>query len=178
MLRLATLREAERWASWTSPSRAIRQVLERAPTNELALAALERLGRDAKYELTIADLLEPLYRHIGDWEKLVGVHEVQVRRSNDVGRRVELLHQVAQLYEDAAGDLGSAFATIARALKEDPSNEVTQQQLDRVARATGRFAELAQVFQQLASQTLMKLGVCERSLYDECARTGERSRQS
>ncbi len=123
----------------------------RRPTPQ-ALAALERLGTDPKHELTIADLLEPLYRQVGDWQKLVGVHEVQVRRSDDVSRRVELLHQIAQLYEDSAGDLASAFATLARALKEDPANESTQQQLDRVARATGRFADLAQAFEQLAGQ--------------------------
>jgi tetratricopeptide (TPR) repeat protein len=151
MLRLAALRESE-MAMVDVAIEGYRQVLERAPTNEHALAALERLGKDAKYELTIADLLEPLYRHIGDWQKLVGVHEVQVRRADDTTRRVELLHQIAQLYEDAAGDLGSAFATLARALKEEPANESTQQQLDRVARATGRFADLANVFQELAAQ--------------------------
>ena len=49
--------------------------------------------------------LEPLYRQIGDYRKLIGAHEVQVRRSEDPNRRVELLHQIAQLYEDAAADL-------------------------------------------------------------------------
>jgi tetratricopeptide (TPR) repeat protein len=151
MLRLAALREGEMGLVDVAIE-GYRQVLEREPTNAHALAALERLGTDAKYELTIADLLEPLYRHIGDWQKLVGVHEVQVRRSEDTTRRVELLHQIAQLYEDSAGDLGSAFATLARALKEDPANELTQQQLDRVARATGRFADLANAFQELAEQ--------------------------
>jgi tetratricopeptide (TPR) repeat protein len=152
MLRLAALREAEMGLVDVAIE-GYRQILDRDPANVQALAALERLGRDPKYELTIADLLEPLYRHIGDWQKLAAVHEVQVRRSEDASRRVELLHQIAQLYEDAAGDLGSAFATLARALKEDPANDATQQQLDRVARATGRFADMAQVFQQLATQT-------------------------
>ncbi len=127
-----------------------RSVLERDPTNAQALAALERLGRDARYELVIADLLEPLYRHLGDYQKLIGVHEVQVRRAEDYGRKVELLHQIATLYEDAAGDLNATFATYARALKEDPSSESTQEQIDRVARATGRFADLAQTFEGLA----------------------------
>ncbi len=149
MLRLAGLREGE-MGMVDVAIEGYRQVLERVPTNGEALVALERLGRDAKYEVVIADLLEPLYRHIGDWQKLIGVHEVQVRRSDDPSRRVELLHQVAQLYEDAAGDLSSAFSTLARALEQDPSNEATQQQLDRVARATGRFADLSNVFQPLA----------------------------
>jgi tetratricopeptide (TPR) repeat protein len=150
MLRLAALRESQMGLVDVAIE-GYRLVLDRSPTNAQALASLERLGSDPKYELTIADLLEPLYRHIGDWRRLVGVHEVQVRRSEDAGRRVELLHQTAQLYEDSAGDLGSAFATLARALHEDPSHEATQQQLDRLARATGRFADLARVFEELAA---------------------------
>ncbi|AKU99995.1 TPR domain protein, putative component of TonB system [Labilithrix luteola] len=151
MLRLAALRESE----MNQIEQAIdgyRSVLERDVSNAQALAALERLGRDAAYELVIADLLEPLYRQIGDYQKLIGAHEVQVRRADDAARRVDLLHQIAQLHEDAAADLNSAFATLARALKEDPANDVTQQQIDRVARATSRFDDLAQVYRQLASE--------------------------
>jgi golgin subfamily B member 1 len=151
MLRLSALREGEMGLVDVAIE-GYRQILERSPTNADALAALERLGRNEQYELTIADLLEPLYRQAGDWQKLVGVHEAQVRRTEDVSRRVELLHQIAQLYEDAAGELEPAFATLARALKVDPANETTQQQLDRVARATGRFADLARVFEDLATE--------------------------
>ena len=151
MLRLAELREGQMGLVDVAIE-GYRRILERAPTNADALAALERLGKNAKYELTIADLLEPLYQRIGDWKKLIGVHEVQVRRSDDVTRRVELLQYVAQLYEDSAGDLGSSFATLARALKEDPASESTREQLDRVARASGRFVDLAQVFEQLAAE--------------------------
>ncbi|HEY4012646.1 MAG TPA: tetratricopeptide repeat protein [Polyangiaceae bacterium] len=170
MLRLAGLREKEMGLVDVAIE-GYRQVLEREPTNAEALAALERLGKNAKYELTIADLLEPLYRHIGDWEKLVAAHEVQVRRTDDVARRVELLHQMATLYEDAAGDLASAFATLARALKEDPANEATQQQLDRVARTTGRFADLAHVLEQLAAQ--IEDPALASSLYMTSARVQE-----
>ncbi len=151
MLRLAALRESE-MGQIDVAIEGYRTVLEREPTNAQALSALERLGRDPQHELTIADLLEPLYRQLGDYQKLIGVHEVQVRRSDDANRKVELLHQIAQLHEDAAGDLNSSFTTLARALKEDPSNEDTQQRIDRVARATSRFADLAQVFEGLAVQ--------------------------
>ena len=151
MLRLAALRES-RMGLLDVAIEGYRQILERAPANLDALAALERLGKNPKYELTIADLLEPLYQRAGDWQKLISAHEVQVRRSEDAARRVELLQYIAQLYEDSAGDIGSAFSTLARALKEDPANESTRRQLDRVARASGRFVDLAQVFEDLAAQ--------------------------
>jgi tetratricopeptide (TPR) repeat protein len=149
MLRLAALREAE-MDQVEVAIEGYRAVLERDPSNAQALASLERLGHDAKYELLIADLLEPQYRHLGDYQKLIGAHEVQVRRADDPARKVELLHQIAALYEEAAGDLHATFATYTRALQEDPGNDVTQTALDRVARATGRFADLAQTFETLA----------------------------
>src|SRR5262249_22850564 len=61
MLRLASLRETQ----MNQIEQAIdgyRSVLERDLSSAEALAALERLGREPAYELTIADLLEPLYR--------------------------------------------------------------------------------------------------------------------
>jgi tetratricopeptide (TPR) repeat protein len=158
MLRLAALRESKQ--DMIEPAIEIySQVLERDPSSEEALAALERLGQMPEHELGIAEILEPLYRSSGAFGKLIGVHEVQVRRSDDPGRRVELLHQISALYEDAGGDLNSAFDTFARALAEDPSSVATQEGLDRLARATGRFADLARVFEALAEkQTDPELG--------------------
>jgi tetratricopeptide (TPR) repeat protein len=152
MLRLAALREGE-MGQVDVAIETYRAVLERDSANPAAFAALERLGQDERYELAIADLLEPLYRHLGDYQKLIGAHEVQVRRSDDVGRKVELLHQIAQLYEDAAGDLSSAFATMARALREDPASELTQQTFERLARASGQFRAMCGVYDELAAQT-------------------------
>lgn len=151
MLRLAALRES-RMRLVDSAIDIYRQVLEREPANAEALAALERLGAMPEHEVAIAEILEPLYRQSGDYQKLIGVHEVQVRRTDDVTRRVELLHQVALLYEDAGGNLSSAFDTYARALSQDPASESTQEGLDRLARATGRFADLARVFETLAAK--------------------------
>ena len=108
MLRLAALRETRdgdggRCDRGIPPGPRTR----RRPNPQALARARAPRARTRSTSSTIADLLEPLYRHIGDWQKLVGVHEVQVRRSEDVTRRVELLHQIAQLYEDSAADLGT-----------------------------------------------------------------------
>ncbi len=152
MLRLAALRESE-MGQVEVAIEGYREVLDREISNAPALAALERLGADSAHELRIADLLEPLYRQTGDFAKLIGAHEVQVRRSDDASRQVELLHQIAQLHEDAAGDLDSAFTTLARALAADPASDRTQTQIDRVARTTGRFQDLADVYERQALAT-------------------------
>src|SRR5258708_11623221 len=103
MLRLAALREGE-MKQVEAAIEGYRQVLDRDPTNQAALAALERLGQSAGHSLAIAEILEPLYRTQGDYQKLIGVHEVQVARTEDPERQVELLHQIAKLHKDAAGD--------------------------------------------------------------------------
>ena len=151
MLRLAELHET----SMGQVEQAIegyRSVLERDLRNEQAFQALERLGTRPEYELTIADLLEPMYRQLGDHQKLIVAHEVQVKHGGDSSRRVELLHQIAELYEDAANDPQAAFTTLARALREEPANETTQGSIDRVARSTGRFQDLANVYEALGRE--------------------------
>jgi tetratricopeptide (TPR) repeat protein len=149
MLRLAALRE-QKMGEVELAIEGYRQVLERDAQNESALSALERLGEAEEHELQIAEILEPLYRDAGDFRKLIGVHEVQVRRAEEAGRKVELLQEIASLYEDAANEPDAAFDTMARALAVDPENESTQMALDRLARVTGRLEALAQVFEQLA----------------------------
>lgn len=150
MLRLAELRESQ----MGQPAEAIegfREVLERDPTNEGAVSALERLGAQPEHELAIAQILEPLYRQSGDYAKLVGVHEVQIRHAEEGARQVELLHEIARLQEEAAGDSAAAFDTFSRALRIDPSSELTQEEIERLARATARFADLASVYEELAA---------------------------
>ncbi len=170
MLRLAALREGE-MKQVEAAIEGYRQVLDRDPTNAAALGALERLGQSATHSLAIAEILEPLYRTQGDYQKLIGVHEVQVARTEDAERKVELLHQISQLHEDAAGDLNASFETMARALAADPSNDGTQAALDRLARATGRFQDLARVFEQLATQ--QKDPEVGSQLYSSAARVFE-----
>ncbi|MES1178847.1 MAG: tetratricopeptide repeat protein [Myxococcales bacterium] len=179
MLRLAALREKQ-MGQTEAAIEGYRQVLDRDPTNQVALSSLERLASDSTHSLAIAEILEPLYRGQGDYQKLIGVHEVQVSQAEEPGRKVELLHQVASLHEDAAGDVNAAFDTLARALAVDPSHEETQAGLDRLARVTGRFQDLARVFEQLAvAQKDPELGsrlyASAASVYEHLVGDGDRA---
>jgi tetratricopeptide (TPR) repeat protein len=170
MLRIASLRE-QQMGEVEAAIEGYRQVLERDPTNQEALGALERLAASEEYAAAIAEILEPLYRSQGEHNKLIGVYEVQVARADDPQRKVELLHEIAQLHEDAAGDVNRSFDTMARALAVDPSHQGTQENLDRLARATGRFQDLARVFEELAAeQSDPELG---SQLYASAARVFE-----
>lgn len=177
MLRLATLRET-RMGAVDAAIEIYQEVLERDPSTAAAREALERLIQNPEHELHIASILEPIYRDTSEFEKLVGVHEIQARHAGSADMRVELLHRIAELYEIALDDFGNAFESFARALREDPGNVTTQEQLERVAQATGEFEPLAQVYEQrveglddasLAASLLVKAAVIREEQLEDYA---------
>jgi golgin subfamily B member 1 len=147
MLRLAHLRET-RMSAVDAAIEIHRAVLERDPSNPDALAALERLVAQPENQVVIAEILEPIYRDSNQFEKLIGVHEIQATHASSPDRRVELLHRIAELHEVALDRPEQAFESFARALAEEPANTVTQEQLERMARAIDGMAQLAQVYEQ------------------------------
>jgi tetratricopeptide (TPR) repeat protein len=147
MLRLASLRE-RRMGAVEGAITIYSEVLSREPDNREALASLERLMQGAEHELTIAEILEPLYAASGEFEKLIGVHEIQVRHAGSVERRVQLLHTIAELCETQLNDVGRAVQTYARALAEDPSSETTQAELERVALLANDATNLVETYER------------------------------
>ncbi len=151
MLRLAGLRE-QRMGAVEGSIEIYHEVLQRDPANPQALAALERLMANPEHEEAIAEVLEPLYGDMGEYAKLIGVHEIQARHAGSVEQRVRLLHTIAEQYELQSSDLDNAVQTYARALAEDPSNESTQAQLERVALAANQAERLAQIYERQVAE--------------------------
>lgn len=176
-MRLAALRE-QQMGQVTAAIDGYREVLDTDSSNKAALSALERLFAKPDHELAIAEILEPLYRAAGDFEKLIGVYEVQVRRTDDPAQKVELLGSIAELYEDSAGNQNKAFDTVARALACEPGNTATLSSLTRLAAATDQFDRLGDILSkqadalddepELASALLMSAAsVYEENVIDE-----------
>ena len=165
MLRLAQLREVQ-MGEIEAAVEIYHQVLQRDATSLAALSSLERLIQQPTHAVMVAEILEPVYRESGAYDKLVGVNEIQVRFATDPARRVELLHTIAELHESALDNPALAFQTLARALAEDPSHEPTVAALERLARALGTFADLARVYESLiagAATPELKLVLLQRA---------------
>ena len=118
MLRLAALREGEMGLVDVAIE-GYRQVLERSPTDAAGPcgARAPRQGRRSTSSRS------PICSSRSTATLATGRSSSASTRCRFVAartstRRVELLHQIAQLYEDSAADLGSAFATLARALRK------------------------------------------------------------
>lgn len=148
LVRLADLRERQ-LKEVAAAVDTYRQVLELQPDNDVATRALERLLADAEHqrehELTIAQILEPIYKARNDWQKQIGVYEIMVRHAFDPVRKIELLHTIGELWEIGGDDADQAFVTYARALQEDPAGEDTRTRLERLARVMGKWPDLVKL---------------------------------
>jgi tetratricopeptide (TPR) repeat protein len=172
LLRLAALRQTE-LGEVAFAVDTYRQVLELAPREETAVSALERLLGQAEHELTVAQILEPIYASGGDVEKQIGVYEIMVRHALDPVQKLGLLHQIGELHElmDGEGSGAKAFATYARALGDDPSSQATLEKLERQARLLERWADLVTLYNEvIAGQTDQELKI---ALLLRVARTHE-----
>ena len=156
-----------------------RRVFDYDPGNEQALAALETLLDNEEQQLSVAKILEPIYRSSNEWAKLIRAYEIMVARSLDPAERIALLHQIGELYEIAGEQPDQAFEAIGRALMEDPANEDTQRRLDSLANQMGTYAELVGLYEsaiadvvddQLSIQILDKVAKIYETTLDDAAR--------
>ncbi|MBN2528611.1 MAG: tetratricopeptide repeat protein [Deltaproteobacteria bacterium] len=174
-LRLADLQE-NKLDEISAAVEIYREVLEMDSSSDAAIEALERILENPEFKNDVAAILEPLYRDLGDWQKLVGVIEIMVDAEETVDRRVELLHEIANLYETVGDNPERAFATLGRALKEDPEQERTQEELERMARVLDYYRQLADLYGEQvgaledtdvqAAYHLKIAGICEEQLQD------------
>ncbi|MEZ4393540.1 MAG: tetratricopeptide repeat protein [Polyangiales bacterium] len=135
-LRLAEVRD-QRLADRAGAIEIYRQILDRDPESEAAVTALDGMITERAYTAGIVEVLEPVFRAQGSFDRLVNALEVQARFTDDVVAHVDLLHRIAEIQEVALDDAGTAFQTLARALEADPSREDTLNALDRIALSTG-----------------------------------------
>jgi tetratricopeptide (TPR) repeat protein len=93
--------------------------------------------------------LEGLYKQRKSWVKLVDLLLSRTQYTNDVHGRIQLLVQVAGVYEQQLNDLDSAFVTLRAAFQEDYSNDHVAKELERLATAADKWNELIGEYTQL-----------------------------
>ena len=62
-------------------------------------------------------ILEPIYKARDEWQKLIGDYEIMVRHAFDPARKIELLHQIGELYEIGGEDADGVRDLRARAAR-------------------------------------------------------------
>jgi tetratricopeptide (TPR) repeat protein len=151
-LRLAGVRE-ERMSDTPGAIDIYRQIVERDTENADAIGAFERLIEEPEHAQVIADILEPVYRELGAYDRLAYAYEVLARNATDKTRKVELLHRIAEIQETALDAPDDAFGTFTRALAEQPGNTESIDQLDRLSRVLRRHEDFVAVLEQYIQTT-------------------------
>ncbi len=123
-----------------------REIVAAAPEYEPAVDALEDLFAEGVKPLEIGEVLEPLYRMQGNWDRLLNVHEVQVGFQSDPIERVAMMHRVAEIAEDKVDDHGRAFVWMQKALLEDPSHDHSLGEAERLSSIVDGWGQLANTY--------------------------------
>jgi tetratricopeptide (TPR) repeat protein len=111
---------------------------------DLARAAevYERLRKIDSADLAASERLAVIYRHQRKWTELVEVLLERSEAVTEAARQVDLLNEVARVYETELDDAESAFYVLQAAFNRDYKHAPTAQGLERIATATKRWQEL------------------------------------
>ncbi len=111
-------------------------------------------------------LLERLAERTRDWTGLLDVYARVARGRPDVGERVRLLKQRAEVRERRMSDPSGALDELVRSFALDPDNVETHEEILRLAGLTGRWEDALKVEAQLfalAEDLPRKLGVARHA---------------
>jgi tetratricopeptide (TPR) repeat protein len=117
------------------------------PDHPGALAAMERFLDDPQVRAGAAEVLEPHYVAVQDWNKLVRIYEVKLDASDDAEDRLRVTRFVARLYEEQLEDFPGAMKWYARIFRELPGDAQNRDQLARLAAVSDGWGFLAQTYQ-------------------------------
>ncbi|MBI2392597.1 MAG: hypothetical protein HYV09_23635 [Deltaproteobacteria bacterium] len=112
-----------------------RTTLTLDPAYQSTIDELEAMLADPELRSRAAEILEPVYLARVDWRKVMNTLEVRLLDAQDPEERRTLLTRIAGMHEDEARDLGKALETYARLLADDPTNEDTWKELERIAKS-------------------------------------------
>jgi tetratricopeptide (TPR) repeat protein len=123
-----------------------RDILAAAPEHLPTVQALELLFAEGVKREEISEILDPLYRMAGQWDKLVGINEALLEGIADDHERIACMHRISEIYEEKLVDEVSAFGWYGQAVRQVPNDERSLEDLERLARSTAGWADAVSVY--------------------------------
>jgi tetratricopeptide (TPR) repeat protein len=139
------------------------------PKHPPTVASLEALMAAREHGARAAEMLEPVYLARLDWRRVMATLEARLDSSQDPDERRQLLRRLAKMYEEQEENYSAALETTAKLLAEDPTDESTWGELERLARVANAEKRLAEIF----AGELEKITADEPSTARLAKRTGE-----
>ena len=126
----------------------LEDVLERDHEHEDALEALTEIANEDAHAIRVADILEPIYRRAGNWEREVDILELRLRQADDDSDKVAFLSSIARLQEESGGDPKAAFGAWKRALLIVPTADEPRAALDRLSAELENWDEYVDTYER------------------------------
>ncbi|MEM7155053.1 MAG: hypothetical protein AAF799_19550 [Myxococcota bacterium] len=114
----------------------------------------EELGRyleDTSMRTRVAEMLEPVFAAVADWNRLIQIQEIRLEDAEGEHERVRLLLRIAQIEEEQLEDLDKAFESYGRLFKEQPHERRVRDQLARLAGVLSRVDRYADALTEYVS---------------------------
>ncbi|MEI8256704.1 MAG: tetratricopeptide repeat protein, partial [Deltaproteobacteria bacterium] len=119
-----------------------------------AIGALEQLAdRHTDLRGRIVDILEPLYRELDDWPKLIVVLNVRLEGLEDAVERGMILREIAKLKESRANDVTGSFGAYSSAFAADPGDGDARVEVERLAAKHGLWDDLVRTYESAFNAT-------------------------
>jgi tetratricopeptide (TPR) repeat protein len=119
--------------------------LKADPDRAVGTDELSRYLQDPAMRSRAAQMLEPVFLAVQDWDRLLQIQEVRLAEAQDHAERVQIMLRMARMQEEQLEDLDKAFDAYARVFKEDPGNTRVRDHLSRLANVlatSDRYAEI------------------------------------
>lgn len=124
----------------------LEDVLHKNQDHPQALETLAAIGGEETHALRVAEILEPIYRRSGQWQREVEIVELRLRHADDDEERLELLSKIARLHEEAGDDKEAAFDAWKRALLLNPTADAPRAALDRLSAELQNWDDYVETF--------------------------------
>ena len=141
-LRLAVLHR-DRLMNGEEGLRSFVAALRLDPDRALATGHLDVLLGDEELRPSVVELLEPAFREVADWARVIAIKELRLLSAVDVNERVAILAGIAEIQEVQLGELEDAYATYVRAFREQPEGVRARENMLRLAGALARVEDYA-----------------------------------
>jgi tetratricopeptide (TPR) repeat protein len=136
----------------SSPAEAVQYLMRRAQLlladddDRGAMLALESAMARAPQDTLVLGALVRLYEKHEAWGSLVEVMEAQARATHDVSEKVAIFAECGKMIEDRLDDKEKAIRYYYACIEQDPTYLPAIQALGKLYARSGRFKELADVF--------------------------------
>lgn len=130
-----------------------RQILADDASHEGARGALEQWVRgNAPEAATAMEILDPVLARTGDHQARISLREARLASATGRTERARLSSEVRAILERDLNQPEAAFMNALKAFTDGLEREDVQPELERLARETGSFAELAEIYESTSEE--------------------------